>query len=508
MNANEIKPKEKINRFQIGLSVMIQIWAVLILIGLVNFLGYTHYKRWDFSRDKKYALSDQTKRFLHNLKQPIKVVIFFSADARTPGNEIYPDLLALLKEYQFEARKRIEVETVDPFRSYSRARELIAKYKFDKSGLNENVVILDCSVDKRSRTKVVRAQDMIEFATKDPASNQPPQIRAFKGEQALTSGLIEITEQSQTKVYFHTGHGEPDLNGETLAPLKLIFERQNMVLAPLDFLSNLSVPKDAMAVAIIGPKYDFSEREINALRSYWRNKGRLFIALDPDAHTPNLNAFLNEAGIKPENDRVLRTVNMQSAAGIPLTGIQRDVSAIFSDDHAITKRFRNVNTIFLGITQSLTIDSAKANAGNLKVVSLIQAAQGFWGETEYEPKADEPIFFDPKKDIAPPLTLALAVEKGAINDSRIQMDSGRMVVVGNSDFLKKEALTDANIDFALAAFNWMTGRENLIGIAPKQVVTTTLTLSDEQLQRIAVFVLIVIPAAAMAMGAGAWIKRR
>ena len=506
-NAPEpLRPKSKINRFQIGFSVLVQICAFVVLIGIVNFLGYTHYKRWDLSRDKKFSLSDLTNRFLLNLKQPVKVVIFFSSDARTSGNEIYQDIIGLLKGYQEQAKARIEVETVDPFRNFTRARELQAKYKF---AANENVVILDTTTaDKKGRSKFVRTQDMIELEQRDPSSTLPPRIKAFKGEQAITSALIEITEQTQNKVYFHSGHGEPDLQGESLGPLKLVFERQNIAVDTLDFQKNPTVPKDATAVAIFGPKYDFSPEEVNALRSYWRNKGRLFIALDPDAPTPNLVAFLNEAGVIPENDRILRTINMQSAAGIPLTGIQRNVSAIFTDEHPITKRFRNVSTVLLGITQSLTIDFGKANAGNLKVVPLIQAAEGFWGETEYEPKADSPIYFDPKKDLRSPLTIALAVEKGAINDPRVQVNSGRMVVSGNSDFMKKEALTDANLDFTLAAFNWMFGRENLIGIAPKQIVTTTLNLTDEQLQRITLFALILIPAGAVVLGILAWIKRR
>ena len=35
---------------------------------MVNYLGFEHYRRWDLSRDKKYALSDKTKRFLDSLK--------------------------------------------------------------------------------------------------------------------------------------------------------------------------------------------------------------------------------------------------------------------------------------------------------------------------------------------------------------------------------------------------------------------------------------------------------
>jgi len=61
------KPK-KIHRFQIGLNVVVQIGLLIFLALMVNYLGFEHYRRWDFSRDQKYALSDKTKRMLDSLK--------------------------------------------------------------------------------------------------------------------------------------------------------------------------------------------------------------------------------------------------------------------------------------------------------------------------------------------------------------------------------------------------------------------------------------------------------
>ena len=60
--------RAKIGRIRIGLNVIVQIALVLFLAAMVNSLAFKHYKRWDFSRDQKYALSDKTKRFLDTLK--------------------------------------------------------------------------------------------------------------------------------------------------------------------------------------------------------------------------------------------------------------------------------------------------------------------------------------------------------------------------------------------------------------------------------------------------------
>src|SRR5205809_4345063 len=69
---------KKIHRVQIGFNVLAQIVLLLFLAVMVNSIAFKHYKRWDFSRDQKYALSDKTKRFLKTLKGKLRITIFFS----------------------------------------------------------------------------------------------------------------------------------------------------------------------------------------------------------------------------------------------------------------------------------------------------------------------------------------------------------------------------------------------------------------------------------------------
>ena len=58
---------QKIHRVRIGLNVLIQVAILFVLAVMVNYLGFEHYRRWDVSRDKKFTLSDKTKRFLRNM---------------------------------------------------------------------------------------------------------------------------------------------------------------------------------------------------------------------------------------------------------------------------------------------------------------------------------------------------------------------------------------------------------------------------------------------------------
>ena len=86
---------QSIHRVRIGVNVIVQVALILFLALMVNYLGFEHYKRWDLSRDKKYAISDKSKRFLESIKGKIRISVFFGG-----SNPIGQDVQNLLTEYQ------------------------------------------------------------------------------------------------------------------------------------------------------------------------------------------------------------------------------------------------------------------------------------------------------------------------------------------------------------------------------------------------------------------------
>jgi len=491
-NNSEAKPKKapRIHRFAIGVNVLIQVLTVMFILVVINFIAFKHYKRWDFSRDQKYALSDQTKQLLESLQKPVKVYVFFSPDPRLPGGEIFIDLQTLLKEYQYASKGKVEIEVIDPFKNLSRARELMAQYKFG----NENVVI----VDYQGHSKLVNAADMAEYDNAGEMYGQQPKLKGFKGEQALTGAILEVSEEKQNKIYVIGGKGGPELAGEEISAFKAYMERQNLKLDTLTLMNVEKIPDDAKVLMLIGAKYDLTDRELKLLHDYWEKQGRIFVALDPNGITPKLAGFLGAVGIKPQDDRVLRTM----ALG-PMTGIMRDVSGVFSDSSPVTKRLKGVDTMFMGQTQSLGITQTPG----VHTEPLITAAEGYWGETKYQDMESTGVSYDPKEDISAPLAIAASAEKGALPDESVKVDTARLVVTGNSAFVTNEALTQANVDFVLAGLNWLLNREELIGIAPKQEAEFSLNLTDPQMRQIELMVMLIIPAAVAMMGGFMWAKR-
>lgn len=501
------QPPVKIHRFQIGMNVLIQLFVVTAIIVMLNYLSFRHYQRWDFSRDQKFALSSQTTNLLKSLKKPVRAVIFFSGDG-----QIVPDLQGLMREYEFASKKKFTAEYIDIYRSLTRAQELATKYKL--AG-NENIVILDFD----GRTKFVNASEMADVEMPDQMAmmtgQTQPRIKAFKGEQAITSALIELIEGKPNKIYFVSGHGEPELTSPDLQTFQEGLKRQNIQSASLNLLNAAAIPDDARGLIICGPKYDFSEVEMKLLAAFWAKKGRVFVLLNPFARTPRLAEWLGEQGILPQEDRVIglgQFMGKDENGNLAITkGTVKDAGfSVLPSGLKITKDLERISKRLLGTTQSLQIDRAKEQIDKLRIVPLIDSVEGFWGETDLTAD-DTQVFFDPKKDHIGPIHLAIAVERGGVADDRVKLETSRLVVVGNAEMLgaKAQRLSEGvTSDLAINALNWLLDREELIGIPAKEKKNVTLSLSDTELRNIGLAVMALIPGIVAAFGLFTWLVRR
>ena len=99
--------------------------VLLIFLALmVNYLGFEHYRRWDFSRDQKYALSDKTKRILDSFKGKTAHHCFLF-----PKHADHQRRAESANGISVRRQGKIDVEQIDPERNFSRAKELFDKYK-------------------------------------------------------------------------------------------------------------------------------------------------------------------------------------------------------------------------------------------------------------------------------------------------------------------------------------------------------------------------------------------
>ena len=480
-----------LRRLSMGANVTLQLVALAVILALINGFAYKHYHRFDYSRDRKSALSPRTKQFLGSLTKPVKLIVFFNT-----GSPLYTDINNLADEYRKTQPKNIQLEQVDPFRNVGRATEIQNKYKLAQQ---ENVVILDCE----GRTKIIGEDKLAEYDNSGAMMGQPPQITAFTGEQAITSGLLEVSEGKKSNVYYLQGHGEPGFGkDQPYGIIGTLLEGEHLANAELNLLNVPAVPADASVIMLIGARYDLTDREAKLLDDYWNKGGRILVLLDPDGNTPNLQAFLRKLGVNPDDDRVLTTVAMGN-----LTGIVRDTVTGFVGNTPIATQLTGLTPVFPGGAQSLTLTPEAVAPQGIKLAPLLVASPKFWGETDYKDLENTGAYDDPKDKHAP-LYIAATLEKGALGNQSVQVGASRMIVVGQSHFAEQGIMDERTGNFFLASLNWLLEREALIAIAPHRVQTFTLNLPDEQTSKFFSLTVLGIPAACAFLGLLVWWRRR
>ena len=476
-------------RFGIGMNVLVQLVIGLVIFGGLNYLGFRYYWRWDLSPAKDHTLSESTLNFLRKLSKDIQITVALPRDA-----ESYPDTRALVEEYKRNGKKRIRVEFIDPARDYERAEQLkvSAGIPLSKSGILLQGV---------GRTRFV-PEDEILLKIKSSSTDQKAVF--YRGEDAVTSAIIGLLEGAARKFYLVAGKGSRSAESavEDLQGLRDIGRQQNFEVEPLNLTEITAVPTDASGIIIAGARYDLTERELGMFRSYWAAKrAALLVMLDPSVETPRLAGFLTSFGVRPRGDRVL-------FAEVTSTGVRKqfEVEGVFSKETIITQSLADSTITLAGQSESLDLklDDAALREQSVIVQPLIDAAERYWGESQY--LADLPVAGP--EDVTPPVHLAAAVERGAATDQRVGVDSSRMVVVSNALLLDPKAQVAVGRDFVAGSLNWMINREKLVGVTPKLKGSYRVHISEQQHMRLFWISALAMPGAVLGLGFLIWAGRR
>lgn len=504
------------NRFGIGFLSILQICLLLAAIVFVNYLASQNYRRADFSRTADYSLSSSTQNYLESpeisgRERPVKWTMVFR---RT--SPFYERVRALADEYARVSNGKIELEVIDPLRSPDITQQFTTAFNLT---LVRDLILIDArpSDDAPVVTEagtgtpalnpnitLALAEEMVTFAVDQSGQRRP---ETFRGEDLLTARLVEAIEGKPRNFLFLADKSRIDSEGEN-SPwnnLAATLRYQNIQLSSANLAGLSTIPPEIDGLAVIAPKYDFTDEEIETLNAYWNTpRAALLIILEPGECPPKLRTFLRSKGVTPRRDRII------SNDGNRLITTAR---GHFTEGISFLKDLSGQAAVFEGSSSSLEV---RENAEDLAIrkiapLPLVRISNDFWGEVDYGVKTDDDKAgetFDPVRDNPAPLYIAAAVTRGAANDDRFAAHTSRMVVISNTDFLEPDRQRAENIDFLASAANWLVGRESLVGLSPRTIGTYKLPILDAQVSFINRLNLFFLPLALLLIGGLIFSSRR
>ncbi len=458
MNLNWIKTRQ--TKFSAYATTYIVI--VIALLGGLNFLAQRHNKSIDLTSNKRYSLSDQTDKIVKNLKQDVKVTVFDRTDA-------FPKAKDLLDRYGNLSTK-LQVEYIDPYKKPTLARAAGVK---------------------------TEGQIFVEAGTKREEARS-------LSEEEVTGAIIRAIKSGDRTMCSVSGSGEHTLD-ETgrkgYSGVKEALEKNNYKTRAISLLEKPEVPKDCTVLLVAGPRFDYLEPAVNAIKTYVDGGGHAMFFLDPPLKMGKEDIGDNAAllktiegwGITLHKDLALDT----SGVG-QIFGLGPEVPLVTSyGSHAIVRDMKEVATAF-PLARTLEVKTGdKGSAEKLFSSSANSYATANLSSGE--------IRINPDKDKKGPLDLGAAA---TINTSD-KNNPGRVVVVGSAEWAANGYLRfNGNRDMFLNMVNWLSADEDLISIRPKDPEDQRLSMTKSQMGMVMWTSIVFIPGLVILAGIMIWWRRR
>jgi ABC-type uncharacterized transport system involved in gliding motility auxiliary subunit len=240
-----------------------------------------------------------------------------------------------------------------------------------------------------------------------------------------------------------------------------------------------------------------SEAEAELIGTWLRQSGRLMILNDAGTVT-GLEMLLRNWGVETRNDIVLDPARTMTGREVFVSG--------YNTKHPITGKLGTTAAIF-HLPRSVEPGLGQSRGDDRpQVTSLAFSSDSSWSESRPD---QSPAKFDENADLRGPVSMAVAVEKGATPGLLdMQIRPTRMVVFGDSGFVSNGGLTGGDTSLFMSSLNWLLSREQLMAIAPKHAADTRLKLTRSDTRRLFWSTVCGIPALAALFGILLWLFRR
>ena len=483
-----------------GGNTLAFILVVFGIIVLINFLSSRRFVRADLTAEKRYTISQSTKKVLKRLDDIVTIDAYFS---RQPARvaQIRQSVRDMLEEYRAFS-KNLQINFIDPA-----AEDEAQKQKLRFMGIPE----VQVNVIEKDKAEVANVYMGIAILYADKKEVLPVVQTTANLEYDLTSAILKVTSKEVKTIGFLTGHDEIDVFDQAFGPLRQELSKQYDVRkVPID--AGRAVDTDVATLVIAGPKKELTEREKYEIDQFIMRGGRVCFLIDPvliqyeglnvSPLKTGLNDLLEHYGVKL-NDNLVLDVSMGQL--VYSQGFMT-VTTGYAYFVKVLKEYRyrtgetsdglSQDSIITNQLESLTLHWASSlellPQGDPSVETIVLAKTSRGGWTAQSPYNISPTDrqFQPPASVQQAHTVAVSLSgvfksfyagktippvessesdeavtaKPAEEERTTKTDSEatQIVVVGNSQFLQ-QSQRDGQL-FFLNTVDWLTLGEELINI--------------------------------------------
>lgn len=281
-------------------DVRLRSWADFILISLAAVIiaaasGFLRV-RIDLTEDRRYSLSEHTRKILGGLKEDIYIQVYLEGEMPVLFKKLRRSVRELLDEFRIASHRRIDYEFINP----SAGSDPAAREKFQEDLIAKGISPVNVMMKDREGGSSQRliypgmiinynnAEVPVNFLKNNPALS--PEVNLLHSAEGLEYELIQtirtLTADTVYKIAFIEGHGEvPEIEvADLVLNLAKYFtvDRGTPGGKP-GVLDNYS------AVVVAGPMKNIDEKDLFVIDQYIMKGGRvLWLYEEVDVNTDSL----------------------------------------------------------------------------------------------------------------------------------------------------------------------------------------------------------------------------
>ena len=446
-------------RGKYGTNSAIMFVCVLTIIILGNSFFVINSYRFDTTATRVFSLSKQTEKLLANLETPVRANAFFVPTDNDQA-KLKTNAEDLLSEFAKKSSK--------------------FSYRFTDPQLNKTLAI----------KYGVMQYPAIVFEDLSSGKQQPVYEKAFNpfSEQDFITAMLIAMGDKQKVIYYSNGHKEKSLsrdistNEVTDEGIDYFIEglkRDNYDVKSINFEQVESVPSDAAALIIIGPKSALPQNHAKIIADYIAVGGRIAFLLDPNPHV-TWNELLSNWGIIVSQQPIADPLSSLAGSKFLTPLLQKSNNQFVPEqkllqytgnNSAETKRILSITdqinaAFFPGAGAIIETINENERPFHVQNIQLGVSTAISW----LEPDIEEPQF-DENTDIQGPFSMISIIEStGPVTTNAPIFDLSKIMIFGDSDFVtNKWFYSNQNSDLILNSMAWLAEDYEVISIRPKVV---------------------------------------
>jgi ABC-type uncharacterized transport system involved in gliding motility auxiliary subunit len=441
--------------------VTMYLLVVIAIVSVANVLANRYNKSYDATSNKRYSLSDQTAKIVKGVSQPINITYY------------------------------------DKTSGFQGAKDLLDRY----TSLSPKIHLEYVDVDKNPTS--ARAAGVTKYGTTVVQIGAKKEDAKSMTEEDVTGAIIRDLKSNTRNVCFVTGSGErqiDDADRAGLSRFKDLLSKDDYTSKSINLLEKAEVPSDCTTLVVGGPKSDYQQPEVDAIKKYVEDGGRAMFLLDPPlkigrptAENEALDGVLQSWGVTVDKNLLIDL----SPVG-QLLGMGPTIALVSTyDPHPIVNDLKGTATGF-PLSRSLTIK----NTDKSTLQKLFESSDSSLATTKLDSPNINPN--DPTNKRGPMTIAAAGTYKTGKENSE-----GRFVVVGSSSWVANSFISfNGNSDLALDAMNWLSSDEDLISIRPKPPEDRKVNMTSAQFNWVRLSSQFLLPGALLLAGLSVWWRRR